>query len=43
DVDPENFLDDSDADDQDGYHTPPRIITSKTFVTPNKEGTNRCN
>ncbi|CAG8605145.1 21814_t:CDS:2 [Cetraspora pellucida] len=36
DVDLENFLDDS--DDQDGYHTPPRTIVSKTFVTPKKEG-----
>ncbi|CAG8438626.1 7853_t:CDS:2 [Scutellospora calospora] len=35
DVDPENFLDDS--DDQDGYHTPPRTVISKTFVTPKKE------
>ncbi|CAG8813346.1 41774_t:CDS:2 [Gigaspora margarita] len=36
DVDLENFLDDS--DDQDGYHTPPRTVISKTFVTPKKEG-----
>ncbi|CAG8575774.1 990_t:CDS:2 [Acaulospora morrowiae] len=34
-VDLENFLDDS--DNQDGYHTPPRTVSSKTFVTPQKE------
>ena len=35
DVDLEDFLDD--FEEQDGYRTPPRIITPPTFKTPETE------